>query len=292
MTIVIISLVCNIMLAKYGAMSQYGVDIPIAIIGIESKVFTVVINLVVGIVLGCQPIISYNIGARNHDRVRKLYKSILTCTVVIGLASTLLFELAPRLVVGMFGTPTNIPNPEDYWIFADKTFRIFLALVTFTCIIKMTALAAQESGLDKEFISELNANSPTLMHDLYLSTNVVRQAVIAQEKVIRKIADSGSCVIVGRAADYVLRDYPDVVRVFIYAPKKYKIQRVMEIYGDSSEAAGKNIRRSDEARAAYYKNISGLVWGERQNYELLLDGSVGLNACADVICEYIRHCQK
>lgn len=408
MTIVVISLVCNIMLAKYGAMSQYGVDIPIAIIGIESKVFTVVINLVVGIVLGCQPIIGYNIGAKNHDRVRQLYRSILACTVIIGLASTLLFELAPRAVVGIFGTPTNIPNPEDYWIFAEKTFRIFLALVTFTCTIKMTsiffqavgkpaqavissmirdiicfipliltlpvffgiegilfaapiadfiamivaacltaaymktlkgnaaadgkdviiqstrkgviitiarehgssgkqigkivagklgipfyykemtALAAQESGLDKEFISELNANSPTRMHDLYLSTNVVQQAVIAQEKVIRRIADSGSCVIVGRAADHVLRDYPDVVRIFVYAPKEYKIQRVMEIYGDSPEAAEKNIRRSDEARAAYYKNISGNTWGSRKNYELLIDSSAGPEACADVICEYIQ----
>lgn len=408
MTIVIISMVCNIMLAKYGAMSQYGMDIPIAIIGIESKVFTVVINLVVGIVLGCQPIIGYNIGAKKYDRVKQLYRSILMCTVIIGLASTLLFEFAPRAVVGIFGQPTNIPNPEDYWIFAQKTFRIFLSLVTFTCTIKMTsiffqaagkpiqavvasmirdivcfiplililpaffgiegilyaapiadfiammvaasltiaymrtlkgeaapeekdmiikssqkgviitiarehgslgkqigklvagklgipfyykemtALAAQESGLDKEFISNLNANSPTLMHDLYLSTNVIQQAVIAQDKVIRKIADHGSCVIVGRAADYVLRDYGDTVRIFIYAPKEIKIQRVMEVYGDSREAAAKNIHRSDEARAAYYKNISGNIWGDRQNYELLVDSSAGLEACADVICEYIH----
>lgn len=146
MTIVIISLVCNIMLAKYGAMSHYGVDIPIAIIGIESKVFTVVINLVVGIVLGCQPIIGYNIGAKNYDRVKKLYKSILLCTIVIGVISTLLFELAPQAVVGIFGTPTNIPNPKDYWDFAEKTFRIFLSLVTFTCIIKMTSIFFQVVG--------------------------------------------------------------------------------------------------------------------------------------------------
>ena len=146
MTIVIISLVCNIMLAKYGAMSHYGVDIPIAIIGIESKVFTVVINLVVGIVLGCQPIIGYNIGAKNYSRVKKLYKSILLGTIVIGVISTLLFELAPQAVVGIFGTPTNIPNPEDYWIFAEKTFRIFLSLVTFTCIIKMTSIFFQAVG--------------------------------------------------------------------------------------------------------------------------------------------------
>ena len=146
MTIVVISLVCNIMLAKYGSMSHYGVDIPIAIIGIESKVFTVVINLVVGIVLGCQPIIGYNMGARNYGRVKKLYKSILLCTVVIGMVSTLLFELAPQAVVGIFGTPTNIPNPEDYWIFAEKTFRIFLSLVTFTCMIKMTSIFFQAVG--------------------------------------------------------------------------------------------------------------------------------------------------
>ena len=146
MTIVIISLVCNMMLAKYGAMSQYGVDIPIAIIGIESKVFTVVINLVVGIVLGCQPIISYNMGADNHDRIRELYRKILFCTVVIGLAATLLFEFAPHAVVGMFGQPTNIPNPEYYWAFGEKTFRIFLILIIFTCIVKMTSIFFQAVG--------------------------------------------------------------------------------------------------------------------------------------------------
>ena len=146
MTIVVISLVCNIMLARYGAVSQYGADIPIAIIGIESKVFTVVINLVVGILLGCQPIIGYNIGAKKYGRVKTLYKAILLCTLAIGLASTLLFQLVPHAVVRVFGTPTNIPNPDDYWLFAEKTFRIFLSLVTFTCIIKMSSIFFQAAG--------------------------------------------------------------------------------------------------------------------------------------------------
>ncbi len=146
MTIVIIALVCNIMLVKYGALSQYGVDIPIAVIGIESKVFTVVINIVVGIVLGCQPVIGFNMGAGNYLRVKKLYKSILMATLVIGLAATLLFELFPDFVTGMFGQPTNIPNPDDYWEFARMTFRIFLALVSFTCFIKLTAIFFQALG--------------------------------------------------------------------------------------------------------------------------------------------------
>lgn len=152
---------------------------------------------------------------------------------------------------------------------------------------EMTALAAQESGLDKEFISDINANSPAVLHSLYLSTEVVQQAIIAQDKVIRQIADKGGCVIVGRAADYVLRNYKNIVNIFIYAPKDYRIQRVMQVYGDNLEEAKRNIRRSDEARAAYYKNISGQSWGERHNYELLIDSSVGTEDCAAAICQYL-----
>ncbi len=145
-TIVLVSFVSNITLARYGALSSYGADIPIAVIGIENKVFTVVVNLVVGIVLGCQPIVGYNMGARKFDRVRKLYRAILLCTLVIGLFSTLLFECFPLAVVSLFGVPTNIPNPADYWIFAEKTFRIFLSLIAFTCVIKMSAIFFQAAG--------------------------------------------------------------------------------------------------------------------------------------------------
>lgn len=85
---------------------------------------------------------------------------------------------------------------------------------------EMTALAARESGLAQEFISDINQNAPKMLHDLYLSTTVVQHAIAAQHKVIERIAENGSCVIVGRAADHVLRDHKDVVRVFIYAPEE------------------------------------------------------------------------
>ncbi len=153
---------------------------------------------------------------------------------------------------------------------------------------EMTALAAQESGLDREFVSDINKNSPRILHDLYLSTKVVRHAVTAQYKIIRKIAENGSCVIVGRAADFVLSDRKDVVRVFIHAPLEYRIGRVMEIYGDTRGEAERNIARADAARASYYKNISGLSWGDERNYELILDSSAGVEQTAEAICEYIR----
>ena len=147
MTIVIISLVCNIMLKRYGALSVYGENIPISIIAIESKVFTVVINIVVGIVLGCQPIIGYNIGAKKTERVKKLYIYILLSTLAVGLISTVLFEAAPSAVVAIFGKPDpEQVNPDYYWQFGVKVFRIFLMLVTFTCTIKMTSIFFQAAG--------------------------------------------------------------------------------------------------------------------------------------------------
>lgn len=145
-TIVVISLTCNMMLARYGAQSQYGADIPVAVFGIEVKVYAIITTLVIGTVLGCQPIISYNIGAKKYVRVKRLYKLILLYTIIVGAVATLLFELAPHLVTGFFGNPNNIPNPADYWLFAEKTFRIFQALTILNCFLKMTSIFLQSSG--------------------------------------------------------------------------------------------------------------------------------------------------
>ncbi len=85
----------------------------------------------------------------------------------------------------------------------------------------------------------------------------------------------------------MLRGYPDVVRIFIYAPESYREKKVMEMYGDSPEAAKKSIARSDAARGAYYKNVSGQEWGNTHGYELCIDSSVGEEETADMICSYI-----
>lgn len=152
---------------------------------------------------------------------------------------------------------------------------------------EMVALAAHESGLDKEFISDIHKNAPDALRDLYLNSHAVQRAMSAQANIIRKIADNGSCVIVGRAADYVLRDYKNVVRVFIYAPTEYRIGRVMEVYGDTPEEARRNIRRSDKARASYYRHISGKRWGDAGNYELVVDSSIGVEKSAEMILDYV-----
>lgn len=152
---------------------------------------------------------------------------------------------------------------------------------------EMVALAAHESGLDKEFISDIHKNAPDALRELYLSSTAVQQAIKAQTRIIRKIADNGACVIVGRAADYVLKDYDNVVRVFIHAPKEFRMRRVMEVYGDTPSEAKRNIRRSDKARASYYRHISGQRWGDARQYQLTLDSSVGIEETANIIVKYV-----
>lgn len=152
---------------------------------------------------------------------------------------------------------------------------------------EMVALAAHESGLDSEFISDIHKNAPDALRELYLSSHAVRYAIRAQDRIIHKIADNGSCVIVGRAADYVLKDCDNVVSVFIHAPKEYRIGRVMEVYGDTLREAKRNIRRPDKARASYYRHISGKKWGEAQQYDLTVDSSAGIEKIAEQILDFI-----
>ncbi|MCR5762364.1 MAG: MATE family efflux transporter [Treponema sp.] len=152
----------------------------------------------------------------------------------------------------------------------------------------MIALAAHESGLDREFISNIHRNAPSYLYTLYMSSHVVRFAMRAQNRIIRKIADSGSCVIVGRAADHVLKDYEGVIRVFVHAPEDVRIKRVMESYGDTLKEAKKNIRHSDKSRATYYKHISGLTWGNVRNYELTVNSALGIEPTADAIVQMAK----
>lgn len=148
---------------------------------------------------------------------------------------------------------------------------------------EMIEVAAKDSGLSEKFISDINKNSPKAFKENYLSSFSVRHAVAVQKRTIEKIAKTGSCVIVGRAADYILRNRKNVLRVFITAPEEYRINNVVKVYGDTPEQARKNVKKSDSARAAYYKNISGLEWGKKDNYDIVIDSSIGKEKAAEIL---------
>ena len=140
-SIVVMALVCNMTLAHYGALSKYGQDIPISVFSIQTKVYTVVCNIVTGIVLGGQPIFGYNYGAGKMDRVRKTYRIVLLSSITVGLIATAIFQFCPEIVINLFGA-----GDELYMEFARKTFRIYLSLLTITCLVKMTTVFFQSIG--------------------------------------------------------------------------------------------------------------------------------------------------
>jgi Na+-driven multidrug efflux pump len=131
-------------LAKYGANSKYGVNDPQAIFGIVMKVFTIVVNISVGIASGAQPIIGYNYGAKRYDRVKQLLNLIIISNIIVGAIATLLFQLFPGQIVSIFGS--NSDNLANYYEFGIMTIRIYLSLVSFTLIQKVTAIYLQSTG--------------------------------------------------------------------------------------------------------------------------------------------------
>ncbi len=132
------------MLAKYGAMSKYGANDPQAIVGIIMKVFSIAVNIAVGIAAGAQPIWGYNYGAGLYDRVRQLLRQVVVCVVIVGLIATVLFQLIPGQIVSLFGT--NSSDPVLYLEFGRKALRIYLMLLLFTLVQKSASIFLQSLG--------------------------------------------------------------------------------------------------------------------------------------------------
>jgi len=115
-----------------------------------------------------------------------------------------------------------------------------------------------------------------------------------QCRIIREIADQGPCVIVGRCADYVLKQDYDLLRVYIYADMDYRADRIVRVYGESNVKPEKRLKEKDKRRAAYYEIYTDQKFGEPENYDLCLNsGKLGLEECADIIVDvYQKMCSK
>ncbi len=114
----------------------------------------------------------------------------------------------------------------------------------------------------------------------------------AHAKVIEKLAKKGSCVFVGRCASHVLKDYENVIRIFICAPIEIRRKRVSEGYKITPVEAGKLIAKNDKARSAYYKKYTGKEWGKAENYDLIINTRIGVNRSAKVIADFVKEFLK
>lgn len=139
--ITIVMALTNNLLAKYGAQSVYGAEIPLTATGIVMKVNQIMIAILLGIATGTQPIIGYNYGAKSYHRVKKALEISLIASEIVSVAAFLIFQFAPMSVVSLFGSEEGLYNE-----FAVKAFRIFLMLCPLTGFQTIAAVKMQVMG--------------------------------------------------------------------------------------------------------------------------------------------------
>ena len=147
-------------------------------------------------------------------------------------------------------------------------------------------LIAKESGLAHETVQDLAERSPgSFLFNIYTTAaqfSLADQVFLTKSKIIRDLAQNQCCVIVSAAGDYILRDYPRVLKVFLWAPVESRIQRIREVYHEPGDSAAA-LRKQDKKRASYYQYNAVSQWGDRKNYDLVLNTDLGLELTAQLI---------
>ncbi|MBR1377055.1 MAG: MATE family efflux transporter [Bacilli bacterium] len=166
-------------------------------------------------------------------------------------------------------------------------------------IARLVAKKLNIAFYDKEEIKEyalkhslIDTENEDQVYNYYLSLDGNKDSIIKQAETIKMIAQEGNSVIVGRAADYFLKDNPNLIKIFLYAPLEYRINKIKELYKDNTKKAKENINKSDKSRSSYYEVISNQVWGDKENYDLCLNASIGNEKIVDIICDYIKKNRK
>ena len=412
MAIVVVITVQNTIFKQYGALSKFGSEIPITVLGIVMKINQILSSIIIGISVGNQPIIGFNYGARKLDRVKQTLKIVLGLSVTVSAVAFILFQTIPEKLIGLFGSGDELYNE-----FACITFRQFLMLTIFNgiqissgiffqaigkptksafltlsrqilfftpaaiilskfynvmgviyagpvsdglafgiavilLVIEMkklgkgsvsshamsseTAVGAQdsniivtvareygsggryvakllaeklgikfydkelikivsnESGLSAEYIEE---NEQNIHGNLLSSFNTQYynnlsnddNLFIAESKAIKEIAENGSCVIVGRCANNILKDNPNVINIFLYSDDENKIKRVVKYYGLNEKNALKEINRINKNREKHYNYYTHEKWRDINNYDLSINvDKLGVEKTTEILVEFIK----
>lgn len=163
--------------------------------------------------------------------------------------------------------------------------------------------AAKESGFSEELFENVEKKATnSLLYSIAMGMNAYGnydigftnlslddQVYLAQSNAIRKIAQEGSCVIVGRCADYILRDHKDTIHVFIWADLDYRKERAISLYNLPKERAEENILKIDKRRANYYNYHASEKWGRAENYHISIRSDyVGIEKSVELLADYIK----
>lgn len=158
---------------------------------------------------------------------------------------------------------------------------------------QLIEIAAKETGLSEEFIREAEQHrTSSFLYNLSFSSRnlpVSDQVFIAESKVIKRVAEGGPCVIVGRCANYVLREQKNCLHVFIHAPLSDRFQRAREEYRIPADEVQACVLKHDKARAAYYNYFTTGQWGKCQDYDITLNsGTLGIDTAASALLDLIQ----
>ena len=404
-TVLVLFIFMNNIITSLGALTKFGADVPLSVYGVISKVNSIYISIVIGISIGSQPIVGFNYGAGNYDRVKEVLKKVLLINFTIGIIFNLVFVLFPSQIASIF---ISIKDPS-YNLFIEfatlmchtfillcglnalemttsvllqslgKVFKstllaftrqillfipfaLLLGIVfnlkiygvlyagiiadTLTFILaififlseykklninkeienvesiennlssykgkhivitisreygsggrfvgklladklgvnfydkELISLTAKESGLSKEYIlkeeqKKTNGNYIDNNDDLIF---------LAEQNIIRKLYQKESCVIVGRCADYALKDKKDVIKIFLYSDMKSKVNRAVKYYGLDKSNAEKEINKINKQRAKHYNHFTDKEWNSFENYDLAINvDKIGIEKTVEMI---------
>ena len=157
---------------------------------------------------------------------------------------------------------------------------------------ELITLAAKKSGLTEEAIAASeNQRSGSLIYSLYMMGNTMPladQVYILQSNVIKELASQGPCVILGRCGDYVLRERKDVLRVFVYAPKDWRLEYAKTnplVKAKDEKGIKEEVEKPDRNRSAYYNYYTQNRWGDAHNYDLAINAALGRETCVKMILD-------
>ena len=407
-TILVLFVFMNNMMTKFGAMSKYGADIPLSVYGVISKINSLYISFVLGVSIGAQPIIGFNYGAGNLDRVKETLRKVLIINFVVGIIFNLIFILFPEQIAGIFISSED----ASYTLFMEfaklmcHSFLLVCALNAMEMttsivvqslgnVVKATAVSfirqiilfiplalllsmafnlglngilyagcladsitfviagiifigeykklgtyskkdkvendtvipetykgkkivvtiSREYGSGGRYVGELLAKNLGIpFYDKNLITLSAKESGLATEyvkkneqtlegpqttddllyiattKVIEKLYKKGSCVIVGRCGNYILKDKKDVLKVYLYSSLDDKINRVTKYYDIDKDKALNTINKVNKERKKHYKYYTNTTLDDYNNYDLVLDVSkFGVEKTADIISNIVKN---
>lgn len=157
------------------------------------------------------------------------------------------------------------------------------------CNVPEEYLESMQEEVSQSFLYKLSlaSKSGKKIDDVISKSNILYNEIV---KIINKMATSGSCIIIGRCADFILRDLDSCFHTFIYADMESRTKRVIEEYGASPGSAEYIIKKNDKRRESFYSGNTGHTWGLKEHYNLCLNsGKFGIENCSDIIIDSLKY---